>query len=113
MLSGEALKKEYRSVLGDNPNTMDKKSYGNAASGHSIKDEAHGTHVSGIIGASRNNIGMNGVATNVKIMAVRAVPDGDEYDKDVALGLRYAVEKGAKVINTRGGKGGAPKKEGG
>ncbi|MDB4064524.1 S8 family peptidase [Flavobacteriaceae bacterium] len=112
MLSGEALKKEYRSVLGDNPNTMDKKSYGNAASGHSIKDEAHGTHVSGIIGASRNNnIGMNGVATNVKIMAVRAVPDGDEYDKDVALGLRYAVDNGAKVINTSFGKGFSPKKE--
>ena len=112
MLSGEALKKEYRSVLGDNPNTMDKKFYGNSATGHSIKDEAHGTHVSGIIGASRNNnIGMNGVATNVKIMAVRAVPDGDEYDKDVALGLRYAVDNGAKVINTSFGKGFSPKKE--
>mgnify|MGYP006098380367 FL=1 len=112
MLSGEDLKKEYRSILGDDPNTMDKKFYGNASAGHSIKDEAHGTHVSGIIGASRNNeIGMNGVATNVKIMAVRAVPDGDEYDKDVALGLRYAVDNGAKVINTSFGKGFSPKKE--
>ena len=93
MLGGEDLKKEYRSVLGDDPNTMDNIYYGDAATGHSTKDEAHGTHVSGIIGASRNNnIGMNGVATNVKIMAVRAVPDGDEYDKDVALGLRYAVD---------------------
>ena len=112
MLSGEDLKKEYRSVLGDNPNTMDNISYGDAATGHSTKDEAHGTHVSGIIGASRNNnIGMNGVAANVKIMAVRAVPDGDEYDKDVALGLRYAVDNGAKVINTSFGKGFSPKKE--
>jgi len=112
MLSGEDLKKEYRSVLGDNPNTMDNISYGDAATGHSTKDEAHGTHVSGIIGASRNNnIGMNGVATNVKIMAVRAVPDGDEYDKDFALGLRYAVDNGAKVINTSFGKGFSPKKE--
>ena len=112
MLSGEDLKKEYRSVLGDNPNTMDNISYGDAATGHSTKDEAHGTHVSGIIGASRNNnIGMNGVATNVKIMAVRAVPDGDEYDKDIALGLRYAVDNGAKVINTSFGKGFSPKKE--
>ena len=110
MLSGEVLEKEYRSVLGDNPNTMDDKFYGDAKTGHSIKDEAHGTHVSGIIGASRNNnIGMNGVATNVKIMAVRAVPDGDEYDKDVALGLRYAVDNGAKVINTSFGKGYSPK----
>ena len=112
MLSGEDLKKEYRSVLGDNPNTMDNISYGDAATGHSTKDEAHGTHVSGIIGASRNNnIGMNGVATNVKIMAVRAVPDGDEYDKDIALGLRYAVDNGAKVINTSFGKGFSPKKD--
>ena len=112
MLSGEDLKKEYRSVLGDDPNTMDNISYGDAATGHSSKDEAHGTHVSGIIAASRNNkLGMNGVATNVKIMAVRAVPDGDEYDKDVALGLRYAVDNGAKVINTSFGKGFSPKKE--
>ena len=112
MLSGEDLKKEYRSVLGDDPNTMDNISYGDSATGHSTKDEAHGTHVSGIIGASRNNnIGMNGVATNVKIMAVRAVPDGDEYDKDVALGLRYAVDNGAKIINTSFGKGFSPKKE--
>ena len=112
MLSGEDVKKEYRSVLGDDPNTMDNISYGDAATGHSTKDEAHGTHVSGIIAASRNNkLGMNGVATNVKIMAVRAVPDGDEYDKDVALGLRYAVDNGAKVINTSFGKGFSPKKE--
>lgn len=112
MLSGEDLKKEYRSVLGDDPNTMDNISYGDAATGHSTKDEAHGTHVSGIIAASRNNkLGMKGVATNVKIMAVRAVPDGDEYDKDVALGIRYAVDNGAKVINTSFGKGFSPKKE--
>lgn len=112
MLNGAVLEKEYRSVLGDNPNTMDDKFYGDPNTGHSIKDEAHGTHVSGIIGASRNNNkGMNGVATNVKIMAVRAVPDGDEYDKDVALGLRYAVDNGAKVINTSFGKGYSPKQK--
>lgn len=112
MLNGDALKKEYRSVLGDDPNIMDNKSYGDPNTGHSIKDEAHGTHVSGIIGASRTNKkGMNGVANKVKIMAVRAVPDGDEYDKDVALGIRYAADNGAKVINTSFGKGFSPKKE--
>ena len=37
-------------------------------------------------------------------MAVRAVPDGDEYDKDVALAIRYAVDNGAKVINGSFGK---------
>ena len=108
----EALKVDYRSPLGDDPNTMDQKFYGDNKTGHSIIDEAHGTHVSGIIAASRNNgLGINGVATNVKIMAVRAVPDGDEYDKDVALGIRYAVDNGAKVINTSFGKGYSPKKE--
>ena len=60
---------------------------------------------------ARNGKGMNGVADNVKIMAVRSVPDGDEYDKDVALGLRYAVDNGAKVINTSFGKGYSPHKE--
>lgn len=47
---------------------------------------------------------MNGVANNVKIMVLRAVPDGDEYDKDIALAIRYAVDNGAKIINTSFGK---------
>tara|TARA_B110001454_G_scaffold218869_1_gene248336 strand:+ start:939 stop:2570 length:1632 start_codon:yes stop_codon:yes gene_type:complete len=98
---------------GDNPEDInDSPGYGNGNPGASIKSEAHGSHVSGIIGASRNNgKGMNGVADNVKIMAVRSVPDGDEYDKDVALGLRYAVDNGAKVINTSFGKAYSPHKE--
>lgn len=112
LLSGAGLKANYRSVLKDNPNTMDVRVYGNPKTGPSVKDEAHGTHVSGIIAASRNNgKGVNGVANHVKIMAVRAVPDGDEYDKDVALAIRYAVDNGAKVINTSFGKGYSPHKE--
>ena len=112
LLNGDSLKNEYRNILGDDPNIMDDKPYGDSKTGHSIKDESHGTHVSGIIAASRDNkIGINGIANNVKIMAVRAVPDGDEYDKDVALGLRYAVDNGAKIINTSFGKGFSPKKE--
>jgi len=112
LLNGEALKKDYRSVLGDDGYTMDITVYGDNKTGPSIKSEAHGTHVSGIIAATRNNnLGMNGVANNVKIMAVRVVPDGDEYDKDIALGIRYAVDNGAKVINTSFGKGYSPKKE--
>ena len=112
LLSGAGLKANYRSVLKDNPNTMDVRVYGNPKTGPSVKDEAHGTHVSGIIAASRNNgKGVNGVANNVKIMAVRAVPDGDEYDKDVALAIRYAIDNGAKVINTSFGKGYSPHKE--
>ena len=72
----------------------------------------HGTHVAGIIGAKRNNKkGMDGVADNVKIMSVRVVPDGDEYDKDVALGIRYAVDNGAQVINMSFGKYFSPEKK--
>ena len=112
LLNGSALKNNYRTVLGDDENTMEMTIFGDNKVGNSIKSEAHGSHVSGIIGAVRNNeIGMNGVANNVKIMAVRAVPDGDEYDKDVALAIRYAVDNGAKVLNTSFGKGYSPKKE--
>lgn len=66
----------------------------------------HGTHVAGIIAAKRGNgIGMDGVANNVKIMAVRLVPGGDERDKDVAAGIRYATDNGAKILNMSFGKG--------
>lgn len=74
-------------------------------------DATHGTHVSGIIAASRSNkIGINGIADNVKIMVVRAVPDGDEHDKDIANAIRYAVENGANVINMSFGKSFSPEK---
>jgi subtilisin family serine protease len=110
LLSGKALKQDYRSVLNDDENSMANKIYGDNKSGHQDKKEAHGTHVSGIIAASRGNgKGMDGIALNTKLMAVRTVPDGDEYDKDVALAIRYAVDNGAKVINTSFGKGYSPK----
>ncbi len=71
----------------------------------------HGTHVTGIIAAERNNgLGMDGVADNVKVMMLRVVPDGDEYDKDIALGIFYAVDNGAKVINMSFGKSYSPDK---
>jgi subtilisin family serine protease len=92
-------------VNGDNPDDMSTKYYGNANIKPSKKDESHGTHVAGIIAAERNNgKGVNGVANNVKIMSIRAVPNGDEYDKDIALAIRYAVDNGAKVINGSFGK---------
>ncbi len=71
----------------------------------------HGTHVSGIIAADRTNKkGINGIADNVRIMMVRAVPDGDEHDKDIALAIRYAADNGAKVVNMSFGKGVSPYK---
>jgi subtilisin family serine protease len=99
-------------LAGDNPDDITDTNYGNAYVIGSKDDEIHGTHVSGIIAAERNNgVGMNGVAHNTKIMAIRAVPDGDEYDKDVALAIRYAVDNGAKVVNMSFGKGYSPNAE--
>ena len=102
------LNKNFRFVLGDDPDDINDTKYGNNDVDGPTKDEEdvrHGTHVAGIIAAERNNgIGMNGVANNVEIMVLRAVPDGDEYDKDVALAIRYAVDNGASVINASFGK---------
>lgn len=95
---------------GDNPNDIkDKIGYGNNNPRPSKKSESHGTAVTGIIAAERNNgKGMNGVANNVKIMAIRSTPNGDEYDKDVALAIRYAADNGAKIINMSFGKSFSP-----
>ncbi len=93
-----------RNIVGDNYQDASEKGYGN----NEVKgpDGLHGTHVSGIIGAIRNNnLGMDGVGTNIKIMAIRCVPDGDERDKDVANAIRYAADNGAKIINMSFGKG--------
>ncbi len=99
-------------LAGDNPYDITDTNYGNNFVIGSKDGEIHGTHVSGIIAAKRNNgVGMNGVAHNVQIMAIRAVPDGDEYDKDVALAIRYAVDNGAKVINMSFGKSYSPNAE--
>ena len=99
-----------RTIVGDNYTNTSEKSYGN----NDVigADASHGTHVSGSIAAVRdNNLGIKGVATNVKIMAVRVVPNGDERDKDVANGIRYAVDNGAKIINMSFGKAFSPYKK--
>lgn len=109
------LNKDFdgRKVVGDNPDDIKDVKYGNnIVFGPDKKDALHGTHVAGIIAQSRQNgIGGDGVADNVEIMAIRAVPNGDEYDKDIALAIRYAVDNGAKVINGSFGKDFSPHKE--
>ncbi len=95
-----------KDLLEDDENDMSTKNYGDGNPKNHQDDEIHGTHVAGIILASNGNKkGVNGVAKNVKLMSVRCVPNGDEYDKDVALAFKYAVDNGAKVINTSFGKG--------
>ena len=104
------LNKDFNGrTTGDDINNMSDMGYGNGNVKPVKKDEAHGTHVAGIIAAERNNgKGANGVANNVEIMSLRTVPNGDEYDKDVALAIRYAVDNGAKVINGSFGKSFSP-----
>jgi len=98
-----------RKMVGDKPYDINDTKYGNGNPQSRSEDESHGTHVAGIIGAERNNgKGANGVANNVALMSIRAVPNGDEYDKDIALGIRYAVDNGAKIINASFGKAFSP-----
>lgn len=107
----EKAPKDYRGeITGDNEADINDRYYGNpdVMAGTPF----HGTHVAGIIAAARNNgKGIDGVADNVKIMMLRAVPDGDEHDKDIALAIRYAVDNGAKIINMSFGKDFSPEKK--
>jgi len=92
-----------RPIVGDNYADVSQRNYGNAdVTG---PDAKHGTHVSGIIAAvPQDSIGMQGISSAALIMPVRAIPDGDERDKDVANAIRYAVDHGARVINMSFGK---------
>jgi cell wall-associated protease len=97
-------------IIGDNWEENSNPYYGNNDLKHS--DSSHGTAVCGLIGANRNNgYGIKGIADNVRIMMIKAVPDGDEYDKDIANAIRYAVNNGAKIINLSFGKKISPQKE--
>jgi cell wall-associated protease len=102
-----------RKIVGDNPEDITDTKYGTNIVYAPHKDESlHGTHVAGIIAQVRNNKkGGDGVSNNVAIMSIRAVPNGDEYDKDIALAIRYAVDNGAKVINGSFGKSYSPHKQ--
>ncbi len=95
---------ERAALVGDDYSNSKERIYGN--NDVMGPDADHGTHVSGIIGANRNNeLGIKGVVDHVSIMTIRVVPQGDERDKDVANGIRYAVENGARVVNMSFGKG--------
>ena len=120
IVGGEALiayNPDYnpRRVVGDDPANPDERYYGSPTMRLADSEQLalHGSHVAGIIAAQRGNgRGIDGVADNVRIMPVAVVPaNGDERDKDVANGIRYAVENGAKVINLSFGKRLSPFKE--
>lgn len=107
---GYNIEFDSRKIVGDDYKNPYEKNYGN----NDVKgpDADHGTHVAGIIAADRKNeIGIKGIADNVRIMSVRAVPNGDERDKDVANAIIYAVDNGAKIINMSFGKSYSPEKD--
>ncbi|HEX8392479.1 MAG TPA: S8 family peptidase [Longimicrobium sp.] len=98
-----------RGIVGDDPANGAQRNYG--SNDYEGPGADHGTHVAGIVGARRGNgVGIDGVAGAVRIMSVRAVPNGDERDKDVANAIRYAVDNGARVINMSFGKSYSPEK---
>ncbi len=97
-------------IVGDDINSLTERNYG--CNRYEGPDAMHGTHVSGIIAATNgNNIGIDGIAKHAKIMVLRAVPNGDERDKDIANAIYYAVDNGAKIINMSFGKYYTPSKE--
>ena len=99
-----------RSIVGDNYANGTERGYGN--SDIAGPDAKHGSHVAGIIAAVRgNSVGLDGITDGVRIMGVRAVPDGDERDKDVANAIRYAADNGAHIINMSFGKAFSPSKQ--
>ena len=99
-------------IVGDDPSNLEEVGYGNGNVMPVNAAEAHATHVAGIIGAIRGNgLGIDGQVANVKIMSLRAVPNGDERDKDVANAIFYAVDHGARVLNMSFGKALSPQKE--
>ena len=99
-----------RQITGDDDTRIEQLFYGN--NNNTNGELMHGTHLAGILGGDRtNNKGMEGIADNVKVMMVRTSADGDEYDKDIAAGIRYAVDNGARVINMSFGKSLSPDKK--
>ena len=94
-------------IIKDNYENLADQFYGNNDfTGPSAK---HGTHVAGLVASvPDSNWKVSNLYPLIKIMSVRVVPDGDEYDKDIALGIRYAVDNGAKVINMSFGKSYSP-----
>ncbi len=93
-----------REIIGDNPEDINDINYGYNQVYGDVPFQ-HATSVTGVLAATRNNnLGINGISDNIKIMPVVMVASGDEHDKDVALAIRYAVDNGAKVINMSWGK---------
>ncbi len=86
-------------------NTLQRNENGEA-SGNPMPTHSHGTHVAGTIAATQNNeLGIAGIASTAKIMAIRTVPDrSDETDADIIESFLYSAQNGAQIINCSFGK---------
>jgi subtilisin family serine protease len=94
-------------IIKDNYFNFSDKHYGN--NDITGPNARHGTHVAGLVASIPDSSWqVNNLYPALKIMGIRTVPDGDEYDKDVALAIRYAVDNGAKIINMSFGKSYSP-----
>ncbi|MBC8755253.1 S8 family serine peptidase [Kordia sp. YSTF-M3] len=88
----------------DNVDDLNDVPYGNNNVQGTLRG-SHGTRVMSVLGATRNNdIGINGISNSLKVMFLGVAPLGNEHDKDIALGIRYAVDNGAQIINMSIGK---------
>lgn len=102
-----AIFADDRAQIGDNLLDSADRIYGN--NNLFTVSQGNGTRMAGVIGAVQGNgLGIDGVAPNVALMLIRAIPAGDEYDKDVAVAIRYAVDNGADIIDMGFGKSFSP-----
>jgi subtilisin family serine protease len=94
-----------REAIHDDPYKTGQRGYGNAIT---FPDDTHGTECAGIIAAQRIDPQTSmGIADAAEIMPLRINSMGhdcDEWDKDVANAIRYAVDNGARVISMSFGK---------
>lgn len=94
---------DKRLLMGDDMKDPTDIHYGNPCL--DVEGQEHGTFVAGVIaGQGLGEPECSGIYPAAKVMILRAAPDGDEYDKDIATAIRYAVDNGAKVINMSIGK---------
>ena len=95
--------KDKRLLMGDNQEDATDRFYGNNML--NIEGMEHGNFVASVVaGNVVDDSRYSGVCVDARVMPVRVCPEGDEYDKDVATGIIYAVDNGAKIINLSLGK---------
>lgn len=85
--------------VGNNPLDFSNYSYGSSVLNVGNEDAYHATMVGGLVLQVAEMTG-----ADERLMVLRAVPDGDEYDRDIVAAIRYAVEQGARVVNMSFGK---------